>query len=554
MFNADANLHVPVLQPEVVNHPEQFHWDRDVDVAVVGLGAAGASAAIEAASRGARVLILDRLNGGGASGLSGGVVYAGGGTRYQREAGFEDSPENMYEYLRVQIGGVVSDATLRRFCEDSAPNLEWLEGLGVSFSSRFYREKNSFPGGTWGLYFSGNEAYAPYNIRAKTAPRGHIAQGGGYFGGPGLMVPLMNALRQRYVDRMQILRFAEVYQLIVDARQQVIGVRYRLGPQSGPVHGLRAMFHRGVNFVGIGMPRVGMALRKLGVMFKGFDREQTVRVRKGVVLSAGGFVFNRPMLKQATGGKVYSPHAVGEDCNGSGIRLGMTGGGTSARMDRLSYWRFYAPPHAWLRSVVVGLRGERLCSEALYGATVADVMIEKSAGKGWLILDAPIMKNAYADLRGDMAWVQKVMGMLYVLRCTTKAATLAALAKKIGVPASALEQTLSVYNQRISDKQPDEFSKPESYRQQITRGPFYAIEVSVGAKGFPCPSLTLGGLSVNEESGRVIDAEGRELPGLYAAGRNAVGLCAHTYVSGLSLADCIFSGRRAGRHAAEAST
>lgn len=43
---------------------------------------------------------------------------------------------------------------------------------------------------------------------------------------------------------------------------------------------------------------------------------------------------------------------------------------------------------------------------------------------------------------------------------------------------------------------------------------------------------------------------GAVLPGLYAAGRNAVGICSNSYVSGLSLADCVFSGRRAGRHAA----
>ncbi len=40
---------------------------------------------------------------------------------------------------------------------------------------------------------------------------------------------------------------------------------------------------------------------------------------------------------------------------------------------------------------------------------------------------------------------------------------------------------------------------------------------------------------------------------LYAAGRTAVGICSNSYVSGLSLADCVFSGRRAGRHAAAAA-
>ena len=42
------------------------------------------------------------------------------------------------------------------------------------------------------------------------------------------------------------------------------------------------------------------------------------------------------------------------------------------------------------------------------------------------------------------------------------------------------------------------------------------------------------------------------VPGLYAAGRSAAALCSRSYVSGLSLADCVFSGRRAGRHAAAA--
>ena len=39
------------------------------------------------------------------------------------------------------------------------------------------------------------------------------------------------------------------------------------------------------------------------------------------------------------------------------------------------------------------------------------------------------------------------------------------------------------------------------------------------------------------------------MEGLYAAGRTAAG-CSRSYVSGLSLADCVFSGRRAARHAA----
>jgi 3-oxo-5alpha-steroid 4-dehydrogenase len=55
----------------------------------------------------------------------------------------------------------------------------------------------------------------------------------------------------------------------------------------------------------------------------------------------------------------------------------------------------------------------------------------------------------------------------------------------------------------------------------------------------------MGGLTVNEETGVVRREDGTEIEGLYAAGRNAVGLCSNYYVSGLSLADCVFSGWRA---------
>ena len=51
-------------------------------------------------------------------------------------------------------------------------------------------------------------------------------------------------------------------------------------------------------------------------------------------------------------------------------------------------------------------------------------------------------------------------------------------------------------------------------------------------------------------SGQVLRPDGRPVDGLYAAGRTAAGLCSRSYVSGLSLADCVFSGRRAGHHAA----
>ncbi len=77
--------------------------------------------------------------------------------------------------------------------------------------------------------------------------------------------------------------------------------------------------------------------------------------------------------------------------------------------------------------------------------------------------------------------------------------------------------------------------------------PFVGINISLDA--FAGATLTLGGLVVNEESGEVKREDGSEIHGLYAAGRTAVGVSSFGYVSGLSIADCVFSGRRAANHA-----
>ena len=90
-------------------------WDITTDVLVVGSGAAGVSAAIEARRAGAAVLLVESLSQfGGASAISGGVVYCGGGTALQRALGFDDSAEEMYNFLSL-AGSPFVDTTPHRF-------------------------------------------------------------------------------------------------------------------------------------------------------------------------------------------------------------------------------------------------------------------------------------------------------------------------------------------------------------------------------------------------------------------------------------------------------
>ena len=100
----------------------------------------------------------------------------------------------------------------------------------------------------------------------------------------------------------------------------------------------------------------------------------------------------------------------------------------------------------------------------------------------------------------------------------------------------------------------DPAGKPADLVAAQDRPPYSLIDFSIRPRlMYPAPVLTLGGLVVDHGTGQVLRADGTAVPGLYAAGRSAVGLCSRSYVSGLSIADCVFSGRRAGRHASAAS-
>jgi 3-oxo-5alpha-steroid 4-dehydrogenase len=128
---------------------------------------------------------------------------------------------------------------------------------------------------------------------------------------------------------------------------------------------------------------------------------------------------------------------------------------------------------------------------------------------------------------------------------TTVAGSIEELAKKIGVPAERLAKTIADYNAAIEAGKPDALDKSEKLRRKIIEAPFYANDIGVGAKFSPTSAITVGGLVVDEDTGEVLSSEGGKVKGLYAAGRNAVGMCSHYYISGLSLGDCVWSGCRA---------
>jgi 3-oxo-5alpha-steroid 4-dehydrogenase len=235
---------------------------------------------------------------------------------------------------------------------------------------------------------------------------------------------------------------------------------------------------------------------------------------------------------------------------GQGIRLGQSVGGKVGKMERCTAWRFINPPSAWLHGALIGPGGDRVCNEELYGGAIGEHMADRHHGRSVLVLDATALKASLDQvLRAPMRSFHRMFGVLNIFFNRKKAATLEELGRRCGMPPGALPKAIEKYNEGVATGS-DAFGKSEQFLHPIKRPPFYAINIDFDNSIFITPSMTLGGLVVDGTTARVVRQDGTVIDGLYAAGRNAVGVSSHSYVSGLSIGDCVFSGRNAGRHAA----
>jgi len=117
------------------------------------------------------------------------------------------------------------------------------------------------------------------------------------------------------------------------------------------------------------------------------------------------------------------------------------------------------------------------------------------------------------------------------------------------MPAGTLSHTMAFYNEHAREGRDPLFDKQVPILTPLDQGPFVALELNFETSYFSL--FTLGGLRTSTD-GEVMNRAGQPIAGLFAAGRCTSGLPAwgYGYSSGMSLADCTFFGRQAGRKAA----
>jgi len=470
-------------------------WDRQTDVLIVGLGAAGASAAIAAADAGAQVLVVEAASaGGGTTALAGGQIYLGGGTPTQKECGIEDTLEDMYQYLLLTSGPNADEDKVRNYVDNNMAHYDWLIEQGLEFKSEYVSEKLNNTHGDEGLIYSGMEACYPYDEIARPAPRGHKGKAVGEGGGALLMEKLVASAEEKGV---QFQYDARALTAIKDDEGRVVGLVVRIDGE-----------------------------------------ERCIAARGGVVLCAGGFIMNREMLSQHAPRMLASNYPLGNpNDTGAGIRIGQGAGGVAINMHEGFVSLPFYPPANMVEGIVVNGKGQRVVAEDCYHGRMGEEMFAAPDEKFYLVIDSKNFDALEKPPLGGYSVAQV-------------GETIEELERDLGLPEGSLSHTLGFFNRHAANGEDPLFHKRLPYLKPLDEPPYAAFDFSLrGGAWFP--AFTFGGLDTSV-AGEVLTAEGDAVPGLYAAGRTACGLprCGATYSSGVSIGDATYFGRKAGTAAA----
>ncbi len=469
------------------------------DILIIGAGTAGITCAITAAQRGIKVGVIEKSSRiGGALHWSGGHMSAGG-TKIQKRRGIEDSPEkHLHDIYR--INHKTGDLSLTELAVMEAPKtIDWLDDLGFEF--------------------------------APECPRiiyGHIAY---------------ETERTHYGTEKAM----SIYKVLVPLWEQYV--------TSGHIE---CHFHN--TFIGLKKTNDHFDT----VICSTTNGEQFYNA-KHIVITSGGYGSNpayfekkhsgTPLMSSCYPEATADAHIILEKHNAifrnGEFHLPSLGGIEqevgSGRCDFNKAWAMvltsvYRQP----RDLYVNTNGKRFMAEDEVNPEKREHAVMKQPNWCfWVIFDENAL-NAKDDNGNDnpiiIGWnVDQIKEEASKNKALCVANSLEALAKKTGIPNHHLKETINNYNKMVHSKVDPEFGR--TYLEHpITHPPFYALKVHASVL------VTFGGINVNKDL-KVLDADGKIMEGLYAAGE-ILGLGAtsgSSFCSGMAITPALSFGRILGR-------
>ncbi|MEX1255375.1 MAG: FAD-dependent oxidoreductase [Dehalococcoidia bacterium] len=514
-------------------------WDLEVNVAVVGSGGAGLTAAILAHDNGARVAVLERSDKvGGTTAVSGGGLWIPLND-HMSEVGVQDSREEALTYCRRLAAGRTPDELIETFVDAGHVMVRYLEQhTPVRFSACGMPD-----------YRSEEEGAKPHG-RSVEPQFFAKAELGGWAEklrpSPLMFVPLT-------IDE-QMASMSDPKSLPV---QQV--VERMKGGIVGSGNALVARLLKGCLDRGIAIQLETRARelisdegRVAGLRAEGPSGDVFVRAKGGVVLASGGFEWSADLRAR------FLPGPLSEHCSppfneGDGLIMAQELGADLGNMSEA--WVYPGamvpgeehdghPVSRWViaertlpHTILVNRAGKRFANEGVNYNDLSKAFYhfdpqtyEYRNLPCWAIMDGqyrskyPILTVMPGD--PDPDWLP-VDG------------SLAGLAAKVGIDAGGLLATVARWNELVGQGKDSDFGRGESVYERwigdskaphpnlgtIERPPFYALQIGAHSSG------TKGGPRTNAKA-QVLNVRGDVIPGLYAAGNVMAGVSGPGYYGG----------------------
>ncbi len=559
-----------------------------VDVLVVGTGASGMAAAVTAAAKGLKVLVVEKAPVyGGTTARSGGWLWVPG-THLATEQGLTEPQGAARAYLQDQAGTHFDPERVDAFIHNGPKAIEFFTrntcvqfDMPPVFPDYHAEAPGGLPGGRSMVTrpFDGRELGD--RVRQLAPP-----------------VPELTVFGMMLGSGKELWHFLRAFKSL----ESFLFVARRLGKHLLDVlrHG-RGMTLTNGNALAGRLAKAGMDLgipvwlsspvtrlvqegeRVVGAIVQHEGREVEVRAARGVVLACGGFPHDierrRALFPHTpTGREHYTPSP--EPNTGDGLRLAESAGGwVDPTIPNAAAWcpTSLVPrkdgtqgvmPHFIDRAkpgvIAVTADGRRFANEALSYHDFVQDLVKACKARGqsdfsaWLVCDHKHLREYGL---GAAAPFPLPIGRHLRSGYLKQGATLAELARVIGVPADTLAQQVETFNRDAATGvdsqfakgstaynryQGDSLVKPNPCMAPITQGPFYAIRIVIGEIG------TFAGLAT-DASCRVITRDRRVVPGLYAVGNDAASIMGGNYPgAGITLGPAITFGYVAGMTLAQA--
>lgn len=478
-------------------------WDMEADVVIIGYGGAGVAAAVTAHDLGAKVLILEKAPEG----------HHGGNTRIAAQGYLNTSDAaEAAAYLEALCGPYkVPDAMIQTWAREMCLNNDWMRSLGGDPQEHQHQ---------------------PEGIEYPELPGAFSVHK--FHDGPTYGYTFTWQRLESFVTERQI---AVAYE--APARELI---------QDGTTREI-----------------IGVRAERAGKPF-------FVRARRAVILTCGGFENNQEMIRN------YLPGVA--RCYPSGTPYNEGDGVSMAQAVGADLWHMnnYAGPSMALKvpdfpatlsiqalhfskeypggMIIVGPDGRRFYDEKfkhrhgkvpingiwspmqvpmpMYMVFDAEMMgaaplYNKNPNRGWV----PVMEKYdwSDDNSAELAkgWIKQ-------------AATLADLARAVGLDPAALTATVERWNAQVRAGADADFGRRLMLNPFAATGPYYAMELS------PSMINTQGGPRRNEDA-RVLKPDGTPIPRLYSAGELG-SIYSYLYQGTGNIGECLAFGRIAGKNAA----